>query len=79
VFKKIIDGLKERWYCLPKWQRHMGGSAVIVMVLAGIMQKTPYGIDWLVAGGGSLLVGIIKELLEDNTTKTFLIDVGLNL
>ena len=78
MIKKIIAGLKERWYRLHKTTRHAGGSAVLLMIAAGVMQMTGHTIDWAAAALISFVFGLIKELLQINTIKTLAYDVMLN-
>lgn len=76
--KEVLRGIKEKWYGLPKWQRHAGGSAVLMMVFSAITQL--WGpIDWVTGALASLIYGVIKEGLEDNTFATAMKDIMLNL
>lgn len=78
MIKKIIDGLKVRWYALPKWQRHAGGSAVLVMIFSAISQL--WGpIDWAFGALASMLIGVLKETKEKNTFASAMKDILLNM
>lgn len=78
MIKKIFDQIKTNWYVLPKWQRHAGGSAVLVMCFAGLSQL--WGpVDFMFGAIASLMFGVFKEGLENNTFETMMKDIALNL
>ena len=74
----MAETLKERWYCLPKWQRHVGGSAVLMIVFSAIPQLWG-AIDWSIGATAAMLFGAIKEGLEKNTIETAMTDIAMNM
>jgi hypothetical protein len=67
---RVLRGIKESWYLLPNWQRHAGGSAVLVMIFTGIQQMIHSPLNWALSAVISLSLGVIKELLEEENTWT---------
>jgi hypothetical protein len=67
--KRTLIGIKNSWYLLPNWQRHAGGSWVLIMCVAGIMQR--FGdINWPLAGLIVFALGILKECFDKKNTLT---------
>lgn len=62
----FFSGIRERWYALPNWQRHAGGTAVIVMLMAGVQDFILGGISWIGACVLAWLLAFAKEMLDSD-------------
>lgn len=76
----MLESIKKRWNELPNWQRHAGGSAVLVMVFSAFTQL--WGpIDWAMGAFFALAYGVFKEAFFDknNTIPEAMKDIAWNV
>jgi len=68
MWNKIKKFLEDRgWYDFPKWMRHTGGSAILILTLSGIQQMLGMSINWPLSGLLTIAIVLWKELAIDKT------------
>jgi len=78
---KIKQFLIDRgYYRIPKWLRHVAGSAFLAWVAVGIISKFTGDYNFVAGASISWVIGLVKELIENRgDVKAIGYDMTLNL